>query len=91
MEVLKEGEQFGIYPGIFLSAYATPGHCSSCLSYVLGNWLFAGEAYIPKSKVVTKLPMGDRKLAAESIERIKSLSEGIIICPGHGETIDKFK
>lgn len=47
--------------------------------------MFTGDAYIPGVKVVTKLPKGNRKLAAESIERIESLAKGKNICPGHGE------
>lgn len=84
VEVLNEGDQLEIYPGMILTTFATPGHCPSCLTYVVGNWIFTGDAYIPGLKVVTKLPMGDRKLAADSIERIKSLAEGKKICPGHG-------
>ncbi len=85
VEVLNDGEQIEIYPRTFLTAYATLGHCPSCLTYVVGNWIFTGDAYIPGVKVVTKLPMGNRKLAEESRERIKSLAEGKTICPGHGE------
>ena len=89
VEVLYEGEQLEIYPDTILTAYATPGHCPSCLTYVLENWIFTGDAYILGIKVVTKLPMGDRKLAADSIERIKSLAQGKIICPGHGSALKK--
>ena len=85
--ILKDGNKIEIYPGTILTAYATPGHCPSCLTYVVGNWIFTGDAYIPGMKVVTKLPMGDRKLAVESIERIKSLAKDKRICPGHGEVI----
>ena len=91
VEVLNEGDQLELYPGTILTAYATPGHCPSCLTYVIGNWIFTGDAYIPGVKVVTKLPMGDKKLAAESIERIKSLAEGKKICPGHGPVFEKRK
>lgn len=85
VEVLNEGDQLEIYPGMILTTFATPGHCPSCLTFVVGDFIFTGDAYIPGVKVVTKLPMGDRKLAAESIERIMNLAEGMKICPGHGE------
>lgn len=85
VDVLNEGDQLELYPGTILTTYATLGQCPSCLTYVVGNWISTGDAYIPGLKVVTKLPMGDRKLAVESMERIKSLAEGKKICPGHGE------
>lgn len=89
VEVLNDGDQLEIFPRTILAAYSTPGHCPSCLTYVLDNWVFTGDAYIPGVKVVTKLPMGDRKLATESIEKIKSFAQGKIICPGHGSALKK--
>ena len=87
VEVLNDGEQIEIYPGTILTTYATPGHCPSCLTYVLKNWIFTGDAYIPGVKVVTKLPMGDRNHAKQSIERIRALATNKIICPGHGSIL----
>lgn len=84
--VLNDGDNIEIYPGIFLTAYETPGHCPSCLTYVLNNWVFTGDSFIFGVKVVTKLPKGDRFLAKESLERIMILSRGKMICPGHGNT-----
>ena len=84
--VLYDGDNIEIYPGIFLTAYETPGHCPSCLTYVLNNWVFTGDSFIFRVKVVTKLPKGDRFLAKESLEKIMSFSQGKMICPGHGNT-----
>lgn len=84
--VLNDGDNIEIYPGIFLTTYETPGHCPSCLTYVLNNWVFTGDSFIFGVKVVTKLPKGDRFLAKESLERIMILSCGKMICPGHGNT-----
>ena len=86
MGVLYDSDNIEIYPGIFLTAYETPGHCPSCLTYVLNNWVFTGDSFIFRVKVVTKLPKGDRFLAKESLEKIMSFSQGKMICPGHGNT-----
>lgn len=86
VEVLNDCDSIEIYPGIFITAYNTPGHCPSCLTYVLNNWVFTGDSFIIGVKVVTKLPKGDRFVAKESIEKIISLSKGKKICPGHGVT-----
>ena len=82
---LEEGDGVELYPGVNMHVYATPGHCPSCLTYEVSDWVFTGDSYIPGVKVVTKLPRGSRIQAAESVEKIKGLSLGKTICPGHGE------
>lgn len=82
--ILKEGDSVILYPLIKLRVYYTPGHCPSCLTYVLDNWVFTGDSYIPDVMVVTKLPKGDRLMAKQSVERILHFSRDLIICPGHG-------
>lgn len=86
--VLKDGGVIELFPGVNMTAFETPGHCPSCLTYVLGNWIFTGDAYIPDAKVVTKLPGGDRTLAKQSLQRIMELAEGKIICAGHGDIVE---
>lgn len=84
---LKDSDSLEIYPFIGVKAYFTPGHCPSCLTYCVGNWIFTGDAYIPGIKVVTNLPGCDKKQAQSSIEKIKNLSKTKTVCPGHGEIV----
>ena len=56
--------------------YETPGHNPGCLTIVIGDLLFTGDAYIPEINIVTNLPKGDKKLAEKSLERIKKLAKG---------------
>lgn len=88
--ILSDGDSLEIYPGSFLMAYATPGHCPSSLTFVMDNWIFTGDAYIPGIKVVTKLPQGDKNLAMLSTERILALAKQKTVCPGHGELFDHY-
>lgn len=83
--VLNEKDRVELYPEINMDVYATPGHCPSCLTYVVGNWVFTGDSYIPNVKVVTKLPGGNRTLSKQSIEKVLMLAKGKVICAGHGE------
>jgi glyoxylase-like metal-dependent hydrolase (beta-lactamase superfamily II) len=85
--VLNDDESIELYPEISMKVYATPGHCPSCLTYIVGNWVFTGDSYIPDVKVVTKLPGGDRILAKQSLDKILKLTEGKVVCAGHGEEI----
>lgn len=63
--------------------YHTPGHNPSCLTFEVGDYLFTGDAYILGIKVVTIFKGGDKKIAAESVERIIELAIGKITFPGH--------
>lgn len=81
--VCDEGFKIELFDGVAAKVYHTPGHNPSCLTYEVENYLFTGDAYIPGVKVVTTLKGGDKAMAAESVERILTLTEGKIICPGH--------
>ena len=81
--ICEEGNEIQLFKEIAAKVYETPGHHPSCLTFMVGDNLFTGDAYIPSVKVVTNLPKGDKKLAQESLERIKELAKGKIIRCGH--------
>lgn len=81
--ILHDGDVVNMFDSISLTAIATPGHNPSCLCFMVGDYLFTGDSYIPGVKVVTNLPGGDKRLAQESVEKILELVQGKIICPGH--------
>ena len=81
--LLQDGDEVKLFDGITLTGIATPGHNSSCLCFMVEDYLFTGDSYIPGVKVVTNLPGGNKKLAQESVEKILQLAEGKTICPGH--------
>lgn len=73
-----------LFPGVLLSAILTPGHSPDSVTYIVDDYLFTGDAYIPGTPVVTKLRGGDRKQSSKSIETIQSLlDQGMKLCPGH--------
>ena len=76
--------EFGLFPDVRISAVPTLGHSQDSVTYILGNNLFTGDAYIPGTPVVTKLRGGDREQAQKSTDYIQSLiNEGAIVRPGH--------
>ena len=81
--VLHDGDQIQLFDGISLTAFATPGHHPSCMSFMVENYLFTGDSYIPNVKVVTNLPGGNKKQARESVAKLLELAQGKILCPGH--------
>lgn len=84
VEVLEDGDVVRLFEDVELSAIATPGHCPSCLTYQVGNYLFTGDSYIPWAPVVTKLRYGDKEEAQRSVSKILGLiTSTTIVCPGH--------
>lgn len=79
----NDGDLVELFDGVKAIIHYTPGHNPSCLTFEVGDYLFTGDAYIPGVAVVTNLPGGDKVLAAQSLESIKMLAEGKIVCPGH--------
>ncbi len=85
VQILNDGDKVPIFGGIDLIAIATPGHNPGCLTYKVADYLFTGDSFIPGVKVVTKLRGGNKSLAEESVQLIKSLfRDKMILCPGHG-------
>lgn len=80
---VADGEEIPIGEGLTAKAIFTPGHNPSCITWLIGDALFTGDAYIPGLKTVTNLPGGNRAQAAESLELIKQLAKGRTIYPGH--------
>ena len=81
--VVQDGDTVDLGDGNVVTSVATPGHTPGCFTWMTNNALFTGDAYIPGVRVVTNLPHGNKRLAANSVERILALAETRTICPGH--------
>lgn len=80
--VLKEGDSLEVL-GMPVHVYETSGHAPSCLTYILDDKAFTGDAYIPGVKVFTGFPHANKKQAEASVERIIRLTADCQIMPGH--------
>ena len=67
----------------------TPGHDPSCLSFIIANRIFTGDAYIPGFKTITAFPKSDKLEAKKSRARILELETqyGYTICAGHTDAM----
>ena len=82
--VVHEGESMKLFEGEpQIVSYETPGHNPGCLTMVMGDVIFTGDAYIPGVEVNTQLPFADKMLARESLDRIKLLANNKAILSGH--------
>lgn len=80
--IIKERDRFDIL-GVTSLVFETPGHDPSCLTYIIEDKAFTGDAYIPGVKVFTGFRRSNRRLAVESVERILHLTTNCLILPGH--------
>lgn len=79
--IVEDGDEIDLGDRTVAKAIFTPGHNPSCITWVIDDNIFTGDAYIPGLKTVTNLPGGNRQQAAESIDLIKRLAIGKRICP----------
>lgn len=83
IHIVCDGERLSFGDGLTAEAHFTPGHNPGCITWIMGDAVFSGDALIPGIKTVTNLPGSDKTLAAESEKLIKKLAEGKQIFPGH--------
>lgn len=83
IKIVNDGNEINLSDKLKAKVIATPGHHPSCLSYLIGDFLFTGDSFIPGTKVITHLPKGDKSQAKESVQKIIEISNGKIIYPGH--------
>ena len=82
--VVHEGESMSLFDGEpAMHFYETPGHNPGCLTMVLGDLIFTGDAYIPGVGANIQLPFANKEQAQQSMERILKLAEGKTILSGH--------
>lgn len=82
--VVHEGDTMRLFAGEpEIQFFETPGHNPGCLTMVLGDMIFTGDAYIPGVGANTQLPHANKEQAQQSMERILKLAEGKTILSGH--------
>lgn len=82
--VVHESERMRLFDDdTEIQFFETPGHNPGCLTMVLGDMIFTGDAYIPGVGANTQLPHANKELAQQSMERILKLAEGKKLFSGH--------
>lgn len=81
--ICNDGDSIKLFQNTMANVFATPGHHPSCLTFMVGDYVFTGDAFIPGVKVVTNLPGGNKQLAEKSIKKIMELSNDKTIMAGH--------
>lgn len=80
---VTDGDEIDLDDDLAAKVVFTPGHNPSCITWIIGDAIFTGDALIPGVKTVTNLPHGNKAQALASEALIKSLALNKSIYPGH--------
>lgn len=80
IKVVREEDSITLLDGINAKVIETPGHSPTCITYLIGSYVFLRDSYIPGYNVVTNLPNGNKKEADKSKALIIRLAESRILC-----------
>lgn len=73
--VVHEGDSMRLFNNeSLMEFYETPGHNPGCLTMLLGDKIFTGDAYIPGVGANTRLPRANKEQAEQSLQRILKLA-----------------
>ncbi len=88
VEIIEDNYLIPLFKDYSIRCIYTPGHNTGSMCFILGNYLFTGDSFIPQIPVVTKLKSGDKIQNRNSLQRIKSLIyPDTTVCPGHHEMV----
>jgi len=81
--IFQEG--INMIEDLTVEVLSTTGHSEDCISLIIGDNIFTGDAHIPFVKVFTKWPTSNKTLAKESEERLLQIikERNLNIYPGH--------
>ena len=75
--------------GFLLSFYPAQGHTASGVIFTVDGYIFTGDELIGGIRTVTKLNTGSKEKLVESVKLLETAKgDGLIVCPGHGETFE---
>lgn len=80
---LKDGQALNL-GGLELKVLSTPGHTKGSVSILTDKKLFSGDLLFRGSVGRTDFPSSSYKELLESLKKISSLPDEVIVYPGHG-------
>lgn len=85
VRLIENEEKLSLDGDLMVEVLLTPGHDPSCISYIVENKMFTGDAYIPGIKTVATFPRSNKEQAEESLARLQQLEKvyGYTVCAGH--------
>lgn len=88
--VIEDGDSIALFDDVSIKVIATPGHDASCLTYIVGDYVFSGDSFIPGVSTRATFRLSDKDAVTDSENRIKELASGKTLCPGHGFIYEEY-
>lgn len=84
---VSDNDKFEIWQGQDVTVLETSGHTPDCVSYLLSDHIFTGDAYIPHQKMTSRAKGGNKENLVNSLSKLFDLikKDNLIVCPGHNE------
>mgnify|MGYP002525045647 CR=1 FL=1 len=90
--LIKEGESLK-FGGYSIKAMSTPGHTDGCMSYVVGDKVFTGDALLIRSCGRCDFQGGSAEKLFDSISQLFTLPDETFVYPAHdygGRTVSSI-
>lgn len=84
IDIIEDGAIISLFDGIVMNVIATPGHDASCLTYLIEDYVFSGDSFIPGISTRTTFLLSDKAKVEDSEKIIIKISTLKTLCPGHG-------
>lgn len=83
--VVELTEGMHLIEGVEIEMIICNGHSNDCQSFIIGDNIFTGDAFIPFAKVFAKWPTSNKKFAIESEQKLLQIAKhrNLTIRPGH--------
>lgn len=83
--LLKDGDTVTV-GDLTLTVIHTPGHTPGSCCYAVGDWLFSGDTLFVGSVGRTDFPGGSMPVLRQSLRRLATLSDDLLLLPGHEQS-----
>jgi len=88
--VINDGDTIPLFDNILLTVIATPGHDATCLTFMTDGFVFSGDSFIPGVETRATFLLSDKSKVEQSEQRIKDITTGKTLCPGHGPIYSEY-
>ena len=74
VQICEEGDDISLFQNVFAKVYETPGHHPSCITFLVEDSVFTGDAYIPNNKANSTASRLCSTLASKTSHILTSIS-----------------
>lgn len=88
--IIEDGTYLTLFDDVSLNVISTPGHDASCLTYIVDDFVFTGDSFIPGVCTRATFRLSNKDAVSDSEKKIKKLAAYKTLCPGHGPIYKEY-